>query len=132
MGEPASDSSGGAEERPSRSVGEIADSLRGAASPLKERFPETSAVISSFADQLETVPEMPPAALEQHLYSLELVLLERCWQTLPEEERERIAVQSGEAAAAAGADASIRKRTESAFRDRELRRLLGLARLELW
>jgi hypothetical protein len=132
VGETAAETAGAADEPPTERVASLIESLRHAAERLQKRFPDAAKLIASIAETLTSVPDMPPAALEEHLYSLESVLLERCWQSLPPADRERITERSDEAAASAGADAAVRERTVRAFRDRELRRLLDLPRLEIW
>jgi hypothetical protein len=132
VGEASADSAGADQVPPAERAAALVDSLRRAAERLQGRFPDAAKLIASIAETLVSVPEMPPAALEEHLYSLESVLLDRCWQSLPDEERERITARSDEAAPSAGVDAEVRERTVRAFRDRELRRLLDLPRLEIW
>jgi hypothetical protein len=81
---------------------------------------------------------MPAGALEEHLYSLESAMLAGCWRALPEEERRAIdlavtrATAAIATAAATDTDDETRERMRLAVRDRELRSLLGLPRLELW
>jgi hypothetical protein len=118
-----------------RSIGEalgrLVTSLRSSSRRVRERSPSVAVVLSKIADQIEALPEMPPAALEEHLYSLETVLLERCWQELNAADREAVATLSRDAAGSVDADDESRARTERAIRDRELRTLLSLPRLEL-
>jgi hypothetical protein len=109
----------------------LVDELRRTAKTWNDRLPEVAAVITRIVDQLESVPEMPPALLEEHLYSLESVLLERCWRALRNADRDAVERESSDAADGAGATAAARDRTKRAVRDREVRRLLGLPRLEL-
>jgi hypothetical protein len=105
--------------------------MREAAESLREHLPGVAAVILEIVDQMSTTPAMPPALLEQHLFSMEAVLLDRCWRALPEEERAAIDDRSRQAADGAGGSRSTRERTRRAMRDRELREQLGLPRLEI-
>jgi hypothetical protein len=112
-------------------VSALASSLRAAAERLLERYPAVATAVNRIADRLGATPPQPAALLEEHLFALEAVLLERCWEALPETERSAIAERSRTVADRAGGTADTRQRTERASRDRELRRLLALPRLEL-
>jgi hypothetical protein len=109
----------------------LADSLRRAARISDRDRPETSAVIEQVASQLDQTPEMPAAAIEAHLHALESVLIASCWRSLPEDDRRLIDELGVRAAAAAGGSDEAADRTRRAMRDRELRTLLELPRLEL-
>jgi len=109
----------------------LASGLRRTASNIRESMPRASTVVSGVADQLARVPEMPAGLLEEHLYGLESAMLASCWQSLPEEERRVIEVAAAAAAEAVDSDDGARERTRRAVRDRELRLLLDLPRLEL-
>jgi hypothetical protein len=126
----------GAESRPApdgepsgRSLEELDGALRQAAAAGASSRPEVATVIGGIVDRMEALAELPAAILEEHLFTLEAVLLEECWRVLPAAEREVIE-HIAAAAAAEGTD-EARERTRRAVRDRELRALLGLPRLEL-
>jgi len=112
-------------------LGELIKSLREISLSLRRRTPEVSAVIGQIADQLDRTPEMPPALLEEHLFSIEAVLLDRSWRALPEVDRNAIDERCAEAVDESLGTAATRDRTMRAIRDRELRTLLALPRLEL-
>ncbi len=126
----------GAESRPApdgepsgRSLADLDGALRQAAAAAASSRPEVATVIGGIVDRMEALAELPAAILEEHLFTLEAVLLEECWRVLPAAEREVIE-HIAAAAAAEGTD-EARERTRRAVRDRELRALLGLPRLEL-
>lgn len=105
--------------------------LHEAGSRWRQQKPEVAAAIDQIADQLERTPDMPPALLEEHLFSVEAVLLDRCWRELASQDREAIERRCDEATASWEGSESARNRTYRAVRDRELRELLDLPRLEL-
>jgi hypothetical protein len=77
------------------------------------------------------MPDMPAAEVEAHLHALETILLTGCWSAVHEQDRVRIDALAARAVAEAGATGEAAERTRRAVRDRELRSLLGLPRLEL-
>jgi len=109
----------------------LAAGLRSAAAALSGDMLPVAGAILTVADLVEAGIDLPPAMLEERLCALESVLLAGCWRALPAAERERIEAASVAAAAASGATGEARERTRRAIRDRELRRALGLPRLEL-
>jgi len=109
----------------------LVESLRDAAASSERDRPGTAAVIERVAGQLEQTPEMPAGAVEAHLHALETVLLTSCWRSLPEDDRARIDGLGLAAVTTAGALDEVAERTRRAVRDREVRSLLGLPRLEL-
>jgi hypothetical protein len=109
----------------------LAESLRRAAASYDQDLPQAASVIGRVASQLDRVPEMPAGALEAHLHSLETVLLASCWRALPEVERARIEELAEQAAVESGSSPDTMERTRRAIRDREVRSLLELPRLEL-
>jgi hypothetical protein len=109
----------------------LAAGLRSAAAALGGDMLPVAGAILTVADLVEAGIDLPPAMLEERLCALESVLLAGCWRALPAAEREQIDAASVAAAAASGATGEARERTRRAIRDRELRRALGLPRLEL-
>jgi flagellar motility protein MotE (MotC chaperone) len=107
-----------------RTLREVADLQRATNSRLAD-------IVSSMASSVEDVEELPPAAASQHLYALESSLLARCLEALEPGDRDRIEHQARVSAASAGATDDARTRAFRAHRDRLLRELLGLPRLEL-
>jgi hypothetical protein len=115
---------------PFRDLEAILNGMRAAADSLSDDLCEVAAVIVETVDQLSHAPAMPLALLEEHLFSMETVLLDRCWRALPATERDAIDERSRQVADEAGGEPPIRERTRRAVRDRELRMRLGLPRLE--
>ncbi len=105
--------------------------LKSSAGEVRETLPRTADVIEGIAHQILGCDEMPLALLEDHLFSLETVLLDGCWRSLPDSHRQEISTRADATATASGAEGDIADRTRRAMRDRELRRLLDLPRLEL-
>ena len=123
--------SGAAPEAPRRTPAVLAGELRTAAAGLGDARLSVARAILTIADQVEAASDLPLPMLDEHLCALESVLLAVCWRALPEPEQERIEHNSAAAAAASGATGDALGRTRRAIRDRELRRVLGLPRLEL-
>ena len=122
---------GAAPEAPHRTPAALAEELRSAASRLDGEMIPSAGAILAIAAQVAASADLPPAMAEEQLSALESVLLAACWRALPEAERDRIERASAAAAAASGATGEALERTRRAIRDRELRRTLGLPRLEL-
>jgi hypothetical protein len=75
--------------------------------------------------------ELPPAVVEEYLYALETSLLDSCLDTLDPDERGTLESRARLQAEHITEDPEARERTFRALRDRLLRDLLGLPRLEL-
>jgi hypothetical protein len=80
---------------------------------------------------IEDAAGLPPASLAEHLFALESTLLANCLDALDEDERSQLEDRAEKEAASVTATPEARKRTFRAFRDRGLRDLLGIPRLEL-
>ena len=106
--------------------------LEAAAADQRESRPVVAEALDRTVRQVATaVDELPPELLDEHLFALESELLEACWAALPVRDRNAIdAAASDGAAATAGTD-EARRRSRRALRDRQLRRLLELPRLEV-
>jgi hypothetical protein len=116
---------------PEEALGNLAARLSNAADRLGEDHAAAADPIRAAAEQLVTAAELPPAALDQHLYSLETTLLHGCWQALDPRQRELIDDTVLEAARATGATGEALQRSCRVLRDRRLRELLSLPRMEL-
>jgi len=110
------------------SLQKLAGEMRGVASRLADR-PAVVAAIERTAQLVDAAADMDEAALDEHLFSLEALLLEACWNALDDGERSRIDDVAN--AAAASTSETGRDRARRAARDRELRRRLDLPRLEV-
>jgi hypothetical protein len=109
----------------------LAARLRAAAGSVRDAVPAVADVCDAIAAQVEGSADMPLAVLEEHLFALETLLLAGCWKALPDRDRCEIERESADQAAASGASGKALERTRVALRDRQLRRRLGLPRLEL-
>lgn len=112
-------------------LADIALRLRRAAVEESESCPRVAATLEAFANQVDAVGDLPEAAWDEQLFSLETSLLPACLDALPGQVREEIQNHAEQEAAASGATGEPLTRTVLALRDRELRRRLGLPRLEL-
>ena len=111
----------------SRSVRE----LRVAAARLEADRREVAAVVERTAGQVELAgKDLPIEMLDEHLFQLESIMLIDCRAALGEAELRAID-ENVEAAAASAASEDARRRMINALRDRELRLLLDLPRLEI-
>ena len=103
--------------------------LEAAARAQSDARPRVEDAIASVRKQLDAAAELAPSDAGEFLFSLESSLLQMCFEALDECERtsleERARKLSGE-----GSEETIRRRV-LALRDRELRALLELPRLEL-
>jgi hypothetical protein len=114
-----------------RALDGLAGRLEAVVSEARHRRPRVAEVVARVAAELRTVHELPPGMIEDHLYSLESTLLDACLQALDEDDRQALEVRAATEAAAAAANPEARQRMYLALRDRLLRDLLALPRLEL-
>jgi hypothetical protein len=105
--------------------------LRAAAASNRSARPQVSDALDRIAGMIEDAADLPPASLGEHLFALESTLLANCLEALDENERSQLEVRAEKEAAAVTATPEARTRTFRAFRDRGLRDLLGIPRLEL-
>lgn len=123
------------DERPEARTG-VDDSLEHltiklteAADRVRSAMPSVAAVIERVSPQVEEAAALPLRDLEEHLFALESALLGACLEAIDEKTRADIERRARAEAAAATPDAE--ERAFRALRDRLLRELLGLPRLEL-
>lgn len=94
--------------------------------------PAVAEVLAGIADQIEIAGrDLPIDLLDEHIFSLESAMLHECWQALGSAEQQDIDDRVDSAVAASSATEEARRRSTRALRDREIRLLLGLPRLEL-
>ena len=106
--------------------------LRATAAELADRRPTVADVLSGIVQQLvQMADEMPAAMLDEQLYALESAMLHACWRALHADDRRDIDDRIETAVAASATSEEARGRSVRALRDRELRLLLGLPRLEI-
>ena len=106
----------------------LAEELGRAVERQAEARPGVARVLDSIRTRLALLSGGDRTSVETGLFALEEALLEECWEALDPEDR---AAVHEAAARVAGGDGGTRRRSYLAHRDRELRRLLGLPRLEL-
>jgi hypothetical protein len=113
-------------------VDHLISALARASAAVRERFPAAAEVIERVAHQITVAgDELPPALLDEHLFGLESGLLRDCWEALPSERRDAIGRDIDRATRSSAASDEALERSRRALRDREVRRLLTLPRLEL-
>jgi hypothetical protein len=111
-------------------VSELARLLEERAGELAVRWPAVADTVGATAREVRQAAALPAAAVDERLFDLDAALLAACWRALPDELRAELDERT-DGAARAAATGDARERTRRAMRDRELRRLLGLPRLEL-
>ncbi|HSN55551.1 MAG TPA: hypothetical protein VLT32_12810 [Candidatus Sulfomarinibacteraceae bacterium] len=106
--------------------------LEAVAAGQRDAHPAVAEAVRRTGRQVATaLEEVPPELLDEHLFALESELLEACWAALPARDRDAIDGRTSEEAAATAGTDEARRRSRRALRDRELRRLLALPRLEV-
>jgi len=112
--------------------GSLVDSLRNAAESQRRDRPRVAEAVIRIAAQVETAcNDLAAALLDEHLFSLEAEMLHTCWVALSEDERRTIGARVEDAVASTSATDEARQRSARALRDRELRLLLKLPRLDV-
>jgi hypothetical protein len=115
----------------STAIGRLASSLERASEDLLGPRPRAAEVVSRLATGVRGAGELPAAVVEEYLYALETNLLDACLDTLEPDERATLESRARQQAERITEDPDARQRTFRALRDRLLRDLLGLPRLEL-
>lgn len=101
-----------------------------AASQLQER-PRVAEVLDRIAAQVETAcDDLVATLMDEYLFGLESEMFRECWTALSEHERRTIESHIEKAVASTSATDEARRRSTRALRDRDLRLLLNLPRLE--
>lgn len=116
----------------SRSAVTLVDRLRSAAAGLTHTRPAHAEIIEDVVRRIEAVAdELPADRFDEHLYGLETTMLAACWQALSADDRTAIDDRLRSSVASSAVTEEARRRRLRALRDREVRALLGLPRLEL-
>jgi len=105
--------------------------LKAAGETQRNTRPRVADVIEGIATTVGAAGELPPAGLEEHLFSLESALLATCLASLSHDECDELEGRARADAATSATTQEARDRAFLAFRDRLLRDLLALPRLEL-
>jgi hypothetical protein len=110
----------------------LVEELTAAAESQRNQRPAVAKVLAGIADQIQIAGrDLPLDLLDEHVYSLESTMLEECRLALPSVEQREIDARVDAAVEATSATDEARRRSARALRDREIRLLLGLPRLEL-
>lgn len=112
-------------------VSDLARKLTQAAAGLRPERPAVAAAVDRIVSEVEAAAELPRQGLEEHLFALESALLGNCLEAIDEETRGALEKRARAEADASAATPEARERTYRALRDRMLRDLLALPRLEL-
>jgi hypothetical protein len=112
-------------------VASLAAGLREAGKLQTKSRPKVAAAIERIALSVAESADLPPAIIEAHLYALESALLANCLSALDEGERTELENRARSDAEKTSATVDAQDRTFRALRDRMLRALLNLPRLEL-
>lgn len=108
------------------------DLLASTAERLRERRPAVADVVARVATQVDLAgKDLPAEAIDEHLFELEAAMLHDCREALEEDERRIIDERVDRAVDASSASEEARRRSIRALRDREIRLLLDLPRLEI-
>jgi len=102
-----------------------------AAARIEPAHAAVATAVATVTGRVRDLAGLPATAVDEQLYALEEALLEACLRALPAAEVAALEERARSAAAASGATEEARERTFRAHRDRDLRELLGLPRLEL-
>ena len=109
----------------------LVNDLISAAGAQRPGRPAVADALSRIADQIETAGrDLPTELLDEYLFGLESAMLHECWQALPHDERQTIDDRVTTAVEGSSASNEARQRSVRALRDREIRLLLDLPRLE--
>ncbi len=109
----------------------LAERLTAAANRVRDERPRAAAVIDRINHEVRAAAEVDSRLVEEHLYALETSLLVDCFDALEEEDRLRLNDRAHAEAESVAVSPEARERTFRALRDRLLRNLLQLPRLEI-
>ena len=113
-----------------------ADDLSALAAELRARARSTGhsdgvvAALERTALLVDAATELDDVSLDEHLFALEAIMLDACWNALDDNRRSEVEALADAAAATSTTDEG-RARARRVARDRELRRRLDLPRLEV-
>ncbi len=115
----------------SESIRRLAGRLATAANSARASRPRAAAVIDRIRLEVEAASAVDTAFVEEHLFALESTLLVDCFDALEDDDRRRLEDRARADAEAMAVTPEARDRTFRALRDRLLRTLLDLPRLEI-
>lgn len=110
----------------------LAAALTSATDTQRESRPKVADELNRISALIEAAAgELTADLMDEHLFGLESAMLHGCWEALPDNERQRISDRVEAAVDASSVSEEGRKRSLRALRDREIRLLLSLPRLEI-
>jgi len=112
-------------------IGHLADRLDAAADRVRVERPRAAAVIDRINREVRAAADIDSRLVEEHLYALETSLLVDCLDALEGNDRRRLEDRALAEAESVAVDPEARERAFRALRDRLLRTLLDLPRLEI-
>jgi len=112
-----------------RLIRDLAVDLKNAAERIS--FQETAEAVAHFVTPVEELQGSAPVVVDEQLFALETALLEACIRTLPPEVMAGITQSAADKTTPSGTGTAALRRMQQAIIDQEIRRLLGLPRLEL-
>jgi len=117
---------------PSGDCNHLVADLTAVTGAQRDDRPAIAKVIARITEQVEMAGrDLPTEMLDEHFFGLESAMFHDCWQALSEKERQGINDRVHDAVTSTSATEEARQRSARALRDREIRLLLGLPRLEL-
>ena len=114
-----------------QSIARLAEKLEAAANRVRGERPRAAAVIDRINHEVRAAADIDSRLVEEHLYALETSLLVDCLDAFEDDDRRRIDERAHSEAATVAVSPDARERTFRALRDRLLRNLLDLPRLEI-
>jgi len=127
----ATDQEAGADEQVRAEVTRLDELLARAESMQRSERPAVAKVIALARRQLTAAIELPVSEVDAYLFALETTLLEGCYHALAHDEMIELDRGCRKVAESAAGDDAAAERVSRTHRDREIRRRLGLPRLEL-
>jgi len=115
----------------SKSIRELAGRLCESAKTAGAERPRAAAVIDRIGNEVLAAVDLENPVLGEYLYALEATLLIDCLDALEDDDRIRLEERARAEAENLAASPEARERTFHALRDRLLREILGLPRLEI-
>ncbi|MDX2437937.1 MAG: hypothetical protein QNL88_12900 [Acidobacteriota bacterium] len=127
----STEASGDAPTITPESVRGLAETLRSSANRIRAKRPRVAAVMDRISCEVGEAAGVDSHFVEEHLYALETSLLVDCFDALEDEDRLQLEARARADAERAAATPEARERTFRALRDRLLRDLIQLPRLEI-
>lgn len=113
------------------SIQRLAQDLRAAAKSIETERPRVATVVERISHEIDEATEIDGVFVEDYLYALETALLADCLDALDDTDRQRLEGRARAEAEKVAANPDALDRTFRALRDRLLRNLLELPRLEI-